>query len=432
MIRVAFWAALATIAYTYVGFPLLVLARARVRPRPPAAAPIEPTVTIVLAARNEEAAIGDRLDNLAALDYPADRLSAIVASDGSDDRTVEIARRYVDRGFQVLDLERVGKADALNAAVAAAAGEILVFTDANTMFEPGALRALVAPFADPEVGGAAGDQRYVPASATVDKTDAEGERTYWDFDRRIKLAESEAGSTVAATGAIYAIRHDLFEPVRAGVTDDFITSTAVIAQGRRLVFVPDAVAWEPVAASDRLEYGRKVRIMTRGLRGVAVRRALLDPRRSGFYAVQLASHKILRRMMAVPLLALAATAGLLWGEGPIYRLTALGAVAVTALGGIGLAAPTSRIGRHRLARLSGFFLLVNVASLEAAWNLASGRRIDRWEPRRNDGSAAETGTTARYAGHDAAGAVEIPPPAEAGQVDLPTGAAEPVEAASSR
>ena len=103
MIRLTFWAALATIAYTYVGFPLLVLVRARLRPRPPAAAPIEPTVSIVLAARNEEAAIGARLDNLVALDYPADRLSTIVASDGSDDRTVEIARRYADRGVQVLD-----------------------------------------------------------------------------------------------------------------------------------------------------------------------------------------------------------------------------------------------------------------------------------------------------------------------------------------
>lgn len=394
MIRLTFWAALATIAYTYVGFPLLVLVRARLRPRPPASAPIEPTVSIVLAAHNEAAAIGARLDNLVALDYPADRLSTIVASDGSDDRTVEIARRYADRRVHVLDLGRVGKADALNAAVEAADGEILVFTDANTMFEPGALRALVAPFADPEVGGAAGDQRYLPAGMAQvggTSTDAAGERTYWDLDRRVKLAESAAGSTVSATGAIYAIRRDLFEPVRAGVTDDFITSTAVVAQGRRLVFVPDAVAWEPVAGSDRLEYGRKVRIMTRGLRGVAVRRALLDPRRSGFYAVQLASHKILRRMMAVPLLALAATAGSLWGAGPIYRLTALGAAAVTVLGGVGLAAPTTRLGRHRLARLCGFFLLVNVASLQAAWNLATGRRIDRWEPRRSDGSAATGG-----------------------------------------
>ncbi len=380
MTRLAFWLAVATIAYTYVGFPILVLVRAAFRPRALRAAPIEPTVSVVLAARNEQVAIGPRLDNLVGLDYPAAKLETIIASDGSDDATVEIARRYGSRGVRVLDLPRVGKADALNAAVAETSGEIVVFTDANTMFEPGAVRALVAPFADPEVGGAAGDQRYLPSTAGA--TEASGERSYWDFDRRVKLAESAAGSTVAATGAIYAIRRELFEPVISGVTDDFFTSTSVIAQGRRLVFVADAVAWEPVAASNRLEYGRKVRIMTRGLRGVVARRNLLDPRRTGFYAVQLGSHKVLRRTMAVPLLVVAATAPLLAAQGPIYLLTALGAGAVAGLGAVGLAAPESRLGRNRLAALSGFFLLVNIASLQAAWNLFSGQRIERWEPRR--------------------------------------------------
>jgi hypothetical protein len=283
----------------------------------------------------------------------------------------------------VLDLDRVGKADALNAAVAASRGEIVVFTDANTMFEPGALRALLAPFADPEVGGAAGDQRYLPATGA--STQAKGERSYWDFDRRVKAAESRAGSAVAATGAIYAIRRELFEPVITGVTDDFITSTAVIARGRRLVFVPDAVAWEPVAASNRLEYRRKVRIMTRGLRGVTVRRALLDPRRTGFYAIQLASHKVLRRVMAVPLLVVALSGPLLWGSGLVYQVATLGGATVAGLGTIGLVAPRSRLCRHRLIALPAYFVLVNVASLEALWNLASGRRIERWEPRRAPG-----------------------------------------------
>ncbi|MDP9482591.1 MAG: glycosyltransferase family 2 protein [Chloroflexota bacterium] len=392
MIRLLFWSALAAIAYTYVVFPALVFARAALRPRPPRAAPIEPSISVVMAAHNEEAAIGGRLDNLVAVDYPADRLEIIVASDGSDDATVEIAGRYRANGVRVLALGRVGKAEALNAAVSEARGDILVFTDANTMFERAALRALVAPFADPEVGGTAGDQRYLPATDQV--SEAGGERSYWDFDRRIKLAESTAGSTVAATGAIYAIRRELFEPVRAGVTDDFITSTGVVARGRRLVFVADAAAWEPVAATNRLEYRRKVRIMTRGLRGVAARRALLDPRTTGFYAIQLASHKILRRLMAVPLLVVAVGAPLLWGQGAFYQLATIGAAGVAGLGAIGLGAPRSRLGRHRLVALAAFFLLVNVASLEAAWNLLTGRRIDRWEPRRAVGPEATGGAPA--------------------------------------
>jgi GT2 family glycosyltransferase len=359
------------------------------------AAPIEPRVSVVMAARNEAAAIAARLDNLLELDYPAGQLEIVVASDGSDDATVQIARGYAERGVRTLALERVGKADALNAAVSAAAGEIVVFTDANSMFEPGALRALVAPFADPEVGGVAGDQRYLPAGGQ--DPDAAGERSYWDFDRRVKLAESAAGSTVSATGAIYAIRRELFEPVRPGVTDDFITSTAVISQSRRLVFAADAVAWEPVAASSKLEYGRKVRIMTRGLRGVAARRDLLDPRRTGFYAVQLASHKILRRVMAVPLLIVAATAVLLWPQGAIYQLTTLGAAALAGLGAIGLAVPRSRLGRQRPVGLAAFFVLVNVASLQAIFNLLTGRRIDRWEPRRDSGDGSATETTSQSA-----------------------------------
>ena len=389
MIRLLFWSAVVAIAYTYVGYPLLVLARAAFRPRPPRSAPIVPSVSVVLAARNEATVIGPRLENLLALDYPADRLEIIVASDGSEDDTVPIVRGFSDHGVRILDLDRVGKATALDAAVGLATGEVLVFTDANTMFEARALRALVAAFADPGVGGVAGDQRYLPAERDADEAaEAAGERSYWDFERRLKLAESAAGSTVSATGAIYAIRRELFQPVIAGVTDDFITSTSVIDQDRRLVFAPDAVAWEPVAASSRLEYRRKVRIMTRGLRGVAARRALLDPRRTGFYAVQLASHKILRRLMAVPLLVVALGAPLLWGQGAIYQLTTVGAAAVAGLGAVGLAAPASRIGRHRVAGLASFFLLVNVASLEAAWNLLSGRTIERWEPGRAGGAGA--------------------------------------------
>ena len=398
MIRIAFWLGLVTVVYTYVGFPVLVFLRARLRPRPVAATPIEPSVSIVLAAHNEERELAARLDNLVELDYPADRVEVIVASDGSDDGTVAIADRYIGRGVRVLDLDRLGKADALNAAVEAARGEIVVFTDANTRFERGAVRALVAPFADPEVGGVAGDQRYLPSAPTesgafpvTTSDNAAGERSYWDFDRQLKLAESAAGSTVSATGAIYAIRRELFEPVRVGVTDDFITSTAVIAAGRRLVFAPDAIAWEPVAPSSRLEYGRKVRIMTRGLRGVAARRELLDPRRTGFYAVQLGSHKVLRRLAAFPLLAIALTAPMLWADGLVYRLATLGGATVAAVGAIGLAAPGSSVGRHRLARLASFFLLVNVASVHAAWNLATGRRIDRWVPTR--GHASDQGLT---------------------------------------
>ena len=377
--RALLWSSAGLVAFTYVGAPLLILARAVVRPRPVRAAPIEPSISVVIAARNEESSIGERLVNLAALDYPPELLEVIVASDGSDDGTVAVARAAANGRVKILDLDRVGKADALNAAVARASGEVVVFSDANTAFASDALRAIVRPLADPTVGGVAGNQVYTSDDRSSAQT---GERSYWDFDRLMKRAESAAGSTVSATGAIYALRRSLVPTIIAGVTDDFFTSTAVIDQGKRLVFAPDAIAFEPPAPTSSREYGRKVRIITRGFRGVAARRALMDPRRTGFYAVQLAWHKLLRRLMAVPIIVIGVVSISLARGSRFHR-----AVTVLQLGGygaaaIGLLAPNSRIGRSRPIALGSFFVMVNLASLHAAVNVLRGKRIERWEPAR--------------------------------------------------
>jgi cellulose synthase/poly-beta-1,6-N-acetylglucosamine synthase-like glycosyltransferase len=382
MTRRIFALSAALVAYTYVGFPVLVLLRARLRPRPYTSAPIEPHVTILIAARNEVDALPAKLANLAELDYPADCVEIIVVSDGSTDGTEAAVMRSDDARIRLVALPRVGKAAALNAGEAAARGEILVFTDANSMFTRGALRALVAPFADPDVGGVAGDQRYLADGdeATV----AGGERSYWSLDRELKRAESIAGNVISATGAIYAIRRELFAEVPAGVTDDFATSTAVIAAGKRLVFAPDAVAREPVAKSGDVEFERKVRVMTRGLKAVVLRRALLNPRRHGFYALQILSHKLLRRLMAIPLVALAVTTVRLGQRSRSKLLRTAGAaqVGVYALGATGLVLE-GRTRTPRLLALPAYFCLVNVASLRAVWNVMRGRAIDRWEPRRD-------------------------------------------------
>ena len=394
MSALLFWLATGLIGYTYVGFPMLVMLRARLRPRPHTTADVTPSASVVIAAHEEEASIGARVDNLLAVDYPPERLEIVIASDGSTDRTVAEARRD-DPRVRVLDLPRTGKASALNAAVAASTGEILVFSDANTAYAPDAIRQLVRSFADPDVGGVAGNQVYLKTlpGTLLDASDGTaigaGERSYWDFDRVLKDAESLGGSVISATGAIYAIRRELFREVPDGVTDDFMTSTRVIAAGRRLVFEPKAVALEPVAGSSRSEYKRKVRIMTRGLRGVAMARGLLDPRHYGFYAVQLFTHKVLRRLMAIPLLVIAATSLTLWENGPIYRVAVLGQVLVYGLGAIGLGLRDHRAGRRPWFSLPAFFVLVNIASLHAAWNLVSGRRIDRWQPARRPDPMAD-------------------------------------------
>jgi cellulose synthase/poly-beta-1,6-N-acetylglucosamine synthase-like glycosyltransferase len=376
MMRTLFWGAASLVTYTYVGFPTLVLARGAFRPRLHRQSAITPSVSVVIAARNEAAVIAAKLDNLLHLDYPPGCLEVIVASDGSEDGTVAQARASGDARVEVLELTRLGKAGALNAAACRARGAVLVFTDANSMLAHDALRALVAPMADGRVGGVAGDQRYQDGAGA-----ASGERGYWNFDRLLKRAESRGGNVISATGALYAVRRELFQPVPDGVTDDFAVSTSVICQGQRLVFAAGAVAYEPVGASSDAEFARKVRIMTRGLNAVLLRRELLNPRRHGFYAIQLLSHKLLRRLMAPPLIVLGATGASLARRGTVYRAVAAAEGAVLCLGAAGLMLERRRLV-GRLLALPAYFCMVNLASLKAAANVLRGCRVERWEPRR--------------------------------------------------
>jgi glycosyltransferase involved in cell wall biosynthesis len=375
-----FWLAAAVVVQTYVAFPLITLVRARVRPRAVQAGDITPTVSVVIAAHDEATTIGPKLASVLGGDYPPDLVEVTVASDGSTDGTPEAAAS--DPRVRVLVLPRAGKAAALNEAVAVSAGEIVVFTDANSRFRADTLQQLVRPFADAEVGAVAGDQRYEPPGDAAESGTARGERRYWDLDRILKQAESDGGNVIGATGALYAVRRELVGRVPAGVTDDFATSTGVIEQGRRLVFAPCAAVYEPVAATSDAEFRRKVRVMTRGLRAVAHRRRLLDPRRHGFYAYQLVNHKVLRRLMGVPLLVLLVASAGNVRRGRVYTLALAAQLAIYGPGVVAVVRPEGRIGRSRLGGLAGYFCLVNAAGLGAAWNTITGTQVDRWEPER--------------------------------------------------
>lgn len=388
MKRAAFWGALATMTYTYALFPLLVMVRGRLHKRPYRAGETTPEVSVVIAAYNEARTIRARIENLLSTDYPLDRLEIVIVSDGSTDGTAEIVREHAGDGVRLVVLPRSGKFAALNAGAKVARGEILVFSDANSVFARDALRAIVRPFADEEVGGAAGNQVYLRDQSLSGV--AAGEHDYWNFDRALKRAESHAGNVVSATGAIYAIRRSLFEEIPPGVADDFFESTAVIEQGFRLVFVPDAIAYEPVAASSEAEFTRKVRVMTGGLRGVLLRRRLLNPARHGFYAVELFSHKVLRRTMAFPLLALGVSSVALYRRGPVYRVAAIGQLAFYTCAGAGILLRKERLGRSKIFALPAFFCLVNTAAICALWNIVRGTSVDRWEPQRSDSDCSSS------------------------------------------
>jgi len=222
-----------------------------------------PRVSLIIPVWNEEHTITAKLDNSLALDYPSQALEIIVASDGSSDNTEAIVERYESRGVRLLRYPRRGKIHALKDAVRAASGEILVFSDANSMYQNDALRKLMRNFADPEVGGVCGNQIYLKSTNT--EASSRGESLYWSYDKWLKQKESLTGSIVSAHGALYAIRRTLYKPPRsAAVTDDFAISTAVVEQGYRLVFEREAIAYEEPTSTAGLEFRRKVRIMTRG------------------------------------------------------------------------------------------------------------------------------------------------------------------------
>lgn len=382
IIESLFWLSLATLIYVYAGFALLVIVAGKWRNRRVRQAPITPRMSLIIPVWNEANAIAARLDNALALDYPAAALEIIVASDGSDDDTETIVAQYAPRGVRLLSLPRRGKMYALQAATANATGDVLVFSDANSIYAPAALRMLARNFADPEVGGVCGNQIYLSAK-NADHC-SKGETLYWSYDKWLKGMESLTGSIVSAHGAIYAIRRELYRPpASAAVTDDFAISTAVVEQGYRLVFESEAVAYEEPAPAASREFARKVRIINRGLRGVVLRRALLNPRRYGFYAVVLFSHKVLRRLVPFFLLSLYVGSVILSLSGRFYLAAAVGQTVFYALAGAGWLLRRHGLGRLKCVYLPFFYCLANAAALLAIVKLIGGRRIERWQPQRN-------------------------------------------------
>ena len=377
---------LGSILYVLIGYPVVAIVLSRIfgRDRRLALEDADlPSVTVIVAAYNEEAVIADRLENLLSIDYPRDRVTVIVAADGSDDRTPEIARSFGHRGVRVLaEGPRRGKPAAINRAIGQVATDVIVFSDANIHCHRAAIAAMMQNFADPRVGGVAGHTTYLVTAQT--ESSGDGERLYWRYDTWLKQLESQTGSVVSAHGGLYAVLRRLYMTVTdASVTDDFAISTAVIEQGYRLVFEPDARAVEHTTTEARREMQRRVRLMTRGLRAVCLRRRLLNPFRYGFYAVSLFSHKVLRRLAPIWLMVIALATAVLAGTGdPFFIAAGLAQVAFYGLAIAGGLLRRRRVGHLKPLCVPFYSCMANAASAMALWQFVRGRRISLWQPQR--------------------------------------------------
>lgn len=371
-IAIVFWTALALCIYVYAGFPLLMRLWAGLRPERPAPDPHAPlpSAVLLISAYNEAKVIREKLENALALAYPADKLTVALVSDGSTDDTVAIARAFDDRRLVVFDFpERRGKNAALNDAIAQTDSGIVVFTDANSLYQPDAVESLARHFAEAETGLVVGQLKFM--SDAGDPVDG---GLYWKLETRLKEWEDAAGSVLVANGSIFAARRECIGRLHDDIANDFQIPMEVGGMGKAVRFEPGAVALEKAATDQDEEFARKVRIVTRGMTGAwRLRRHIRGKRRFLFV-----SHKLLRWYAGWFQAALVIANAILAPTAPLYAgMLVLQALFYTAaIGGYALrhdpGAPTA-------LRVPYYLCMVNAAAMLALWKVLRGQRIRMWE-----------------------------------------------------
>jgi glycosyltransferase involved in cell wall biosynthesis len=378
-LAILFWFSALLILYSYVGYPFLIFVRAWARPRWPrrrADFPA-PTVSVIVVVHDEEDCIERKLRSLLDSDYPRDRLEILVVSDGSVDRTEDIVRGFANEGVSLLSLPGPrGKPASLNQAVPLTSGEILVLSDARQCIAPDAIRALIADFADSEIG-AVSCGLHLSAREGTEK--ASGVSAYWRYEKLIRHRESLVDSSVGATGALYALRRELFRPIDPRtVLDDVAIPMDVVLSGYRVIFEPKAKAFDHIHGKAGREFQRKIRTLAGNLQLIRLKPELLSPRRNRILW-QFVSHKLTRLLVPAALLLLFATSLPLASEGgAFYRAAAFAQSLGWALAGLGALAPT-RWRAWRLLRIPYAFALLNLAAALAWVKFFGGNGRANWK-----------------------------------------------------
>lgn len=372
-----FWIAFLVVTYIYFGYPLLLAVLSSPRKHPGQAQVHNlPTVTLIISAYNERSVIVDKIQNSLALDYPPELLSVLVVSDCSDDGTDEIVRGFRPEGVRLLrSHERQGKTAGLNLGVSQSSSEILIFSDANAMYQRDAIRQLVRHFSDPAVGYVVGNAKYVEKKSQSASASSEG--LYWKLETWIKQRESDFGSVVGGDGAIYAIRRTLYSVLRSTDINDFLNPLQIITKGYRGVYEPAAICFEEAGDTFDKEFRRKVRIVSRSLNAVLREPRVLLPWVQPAHWLALVSHKLLRWFAWLFLVAAFVTGLLLWIR-PVYFALVLLQLAFYLLALCGWVLQRRGPG-PRVVYIPYYFCLVNLASLMGIIKCFSGALSPTWQ-----------------------------------------------------
>ncbi|MDR3745527.1 MAG: glycosyltransferase family 2 protein [Acidobacteriaceae bacterium] len=360
-----FWLNLTLIAYTYFGYVILLWLQVRLRRRPILQSSIVPTVSIILAARNEEANLPAKLENLRLMNYPADRLQIIIASDGSTDQTASILREHAGLVLPVILEQSNGKACALNEAVKYAAGEILIFLDARQMVDPNAVSELTSCFADSSVGAVSGELLLETSS---NRSSSEALGMYWKLEKTVRKLESASGSVIGVTGAIYAIRRDLYTEIPRGtILDDVYIPMQVARVGKRIIFLPTAIARDHLFVEKKKEFSRKIRTLTGNYQLVRLLPWLLSTRNPLLF--RYISHKFLRLLVPFFLVLVLVSSAIT--SGTFYQIVFWLQIVFYAMAAIGTICPSTR--KLRPVAVASTFVMLNAAAAIAFYNFAMGR-----------------------------------------------------------
>jgi cellulose synthase/poly-beta-1,6-N-acetylglucosamine synthase-like glycosyltransferase len=369
------WLSLGTLAYVYLGYPLLLALVGLFARRSKASLGYLPKISVLIAAYNEETGIRKKIEQTLALEYPPDKMEIIVLSDCSTDRTDEIVKSFTDPRVRLFRApQRMGKTNAQNLGVETAQGEVLIFSDATTVYHPLALQYLASNYADPKVGAASGRYQYFDPEGK--SPTGSGVIAFWNYENFIKMMQSRIRTISGCCGCIYSVRRAAYTPLHPDVISDLVQPLWAIQKGYRVVFEDRALAYEETTKSSQEEFSMRVRVVTRGIRGILSVSNLLNPWKYGWVSVQLLSHKVLRWMVPVFLLLLFVSSAVLWNH------SWYGIPLALQVGFYGLALLTLLLPLHRLWKPLGiplYFCTLNAAALRSILEVMRGRKHVVWE-----------------------------------------------------